>query len=154
MGRQGGSPESLLDLEPYASDRKAPHDKALVILQLNRHVQRPLLGRLEKVSVDELEVLSMLLFEVVEAVDVHDEPRVSDVVESDVDPATAVVVSFDDEHVVVINEGALLVNRRCRVEGFGVDGFIGCVGVGASQDDRVRRIGEQSIPWGDDESSV
>ena len=37
-GWQGGSPESLLNLEPRAADQQAPHDQALVILQLDRGV--------------------------------------------------------------------------------------------------------------------
>jgi len=141
-GRQGSGPESLLDLKSHTADRKAPHDQALIVLQLDRCVLAPLLGGLEEVSVDELEVLPVLLLEVAVAVDIRNETWVSDVVKGNVDPSTAIVVGLDDVHVVIIDEGVLLVKRGCRVERFGVDGVIGCVGVGSAQDDGVRGIGE------------
>ena len=101
-----------------------------------------LFGHLEKMSVNELEVLLVLLLKVAEMVDICNEAQVSNVIKGDVDPMVAIVVGLNDEHVVVINEGALLVKCRCRIEGLGVDGFIGCVGVGTSQDDRVGCVGK------------
>ena len=126
----------------------------LVVLQLDRQVLASLLGCLEKVPVDKLQVLAVLLLEIVETVYVCDEARVSDVVEGDVNPSAAVMIGLDDEHVIVINEGSLLVKRRRRIKGFGVDGFVWYVGVGGAHDDGVRCVGEESIPRGNDESPI
>ena len=144
----------LLDLEFHAADHEVPHNKALVVLQLDCHVVALLLGCLKEVAVDELEVLVVITLEVVEAVHVHNETWVSNVVEGDVYPSLAVVVGFNDEEVVVIDEGVLLVKGRCHVKGFGVDGFGGYLGIGTSQNDGVRGVWQQGVPWCDHESSI
>ena len=154
MGWQGGCPESLLNLEPGAADQEAPHDEALVILELDHRVLTPLFGGLEEVAVDELEVLVVVPLEAVEVVYVRNEAWVSDVIEGDVDPSSTVVVSLNNEEVIVVDEGALLIERGCHVKGFGIDGLHRHLRVSAPQDDRVGCIGEQGIPWGDDKASI
>ena len=66
-------------------------------------------------AVDKLKVEAVLFFKVVEAVYVRNEPQIPYVVEGNVDLLPAVMVSLNDEHVIVIDEGVLLVEHGGHV---------------------------------------